>query len=110
MTTLDDQLRARLNITDEQLAAFCQKWKIVEFALFGSVLTDEFRPDSDVDVMVTFADDALWSLFDIVGMEDELSAVLKRKVEFAEKSAVEKSRNKYRRASILNSVRQIYAA
>ena len=51
-----------IDIPKETIAAFCQKWKIVEFSLFGSVLRDDFRPDSDVDVLVSFAPDAEWSL------------------------------------------------
>ena len=50
----------------------CRKWKVKEFALFGSVLREDFRPDSDVDVLVTFAPNEEWDLFDIVDMQDEL--------------------------------------
>ena len=42
----------------QQIAEFCQRWQVIEFALFGSVLRDDFRPDSDVDVMVQFHPDA----------------------------------------------------
>ena len=50
----------------------CQRWKITELALFGSVLRDDFRPDSDVDVLVDFAPDAELSFTHWLGMEEEL--------------------------------------
>ena len=52
----------KLSVSKETIAEFCRKWKIVEFALFGSVLRDDFRPDSDVDVLVTFSPDSDWEL------------------------------------------------
>lgn len=98
----------RIPIPHEQIAAFCQKWKITEFSLFGSVLRDDFHPDSDIDVLVTFAADAKWSLFDIVDMQDELHTVFGRDVDIVEKLAVERSRNYLRRRSILNSTYAVY--
>jgi len=52
----------KLVVPIDRIAEFCRRWKITELALFGSVLRDDFRPDSDVDVLVTFAPDAPWSL------------------------------------------------
>ena len=60
-----------IEIPKEKIADFCRKWKIVELSLFGSVLRDDFRPDSDVDILVTFSPDAEWSLLDHVAMEEE---------------------------------------
>ncbi|MCB9005620.1 MAG: nucleotidyltransferase domain-containing protein, partial [Ardenticatenaceae bacterium] len=51
-------------LSKEKLAAFCEKWQIIEFALFGSVIRNDFRPDSDVDALVTFDPAARWTLFD----------------------------------------------
>ena len=56
----------KIDIPAETLAAFCRRWRVAELALFGSVLRDDFQPDSDVDVLVTFADDARWSGWDVV--------------------------------------------
>jgi len=53
-------------VPEDAIATFCKKWQITEFALFGSILRDDFRPDSDVDVLVNFVAEAKWSLFDIV--------------------------------------------
>jgi predicted nucleotidyltransferase len=97
-------------IDQEQLAAFCRRWRITELSLFGSVLRDDFRPDSDVDVLVTFAPDAPWTLFDLVRVEDELAAMLGRKVDLVERPAVEKSRNYIRRRAILSLAQPVCVA
>jgi len=52
--------KIRIMVPKDRIAAFCQKWKITELALFGSVLREDFRPDSDVDVLVTFSSDSDW--------------------------------------------------
>ncbi|MCK4626896.1 MAG: nucleotidyltransferase family protein [Phycisphaerae bacterium] len=96
-----------IEIEKEKIAAFCRKWKIVEFSLFGSVLRDDFRPDSDVDVLVTFAEDAPWSLFDMVDMRDELKEIFGREVDFVEKEGL---RNPFRRHHILKHREVIHAA
>jgi predicted nucleotidyltransferase len=96
-----------IDIPKEQLRDFCRKWKVTEFALFGSVTRDDFRPDSDVDVMVRFAGDAQWSLFDIVTMENQLGEIFDRPVDLCEREAIEESRNRYRRESILSGAVQV---
>ena len=101
---------ARITLDQEKIAEFCQRWKIIEFALFGSVLRDDFRPDSDVDVLATFASDADWSLFDHVDMQEELSDLLGRKVDLVSRRAIERSDNWIRRKAILNTAEQIYVA
>jgi hypothetical protein len=93
-----------------RVEAFCRKWKITELALFGSVLRDDFRPDSDVDVLVSFAPDADWSLLDHMAMEEELAGILGRKVDLVSRRAVERSANRIRRQAILNSAEVVYAA
>jgi predicted nucleotidyltransferase len=105
-----ETLYPRIDIDREKLETFCQKWKITELSLFGSVLRDDFGPDSDVDVLVTFAPDAKWSLFDIVRAERELSQILGRRAEIGERIAIEKSENYIIRREILSSARRIYAA
>ena len=102
--------RASLDIPSDRIAAFCRKWKIAEFALFGSVLREDFRPDSDVDVLVTFARGARRQLADLMRMEDELGAILGRKVDLVERDAVERSENYIRRRHILRSAEPIYVA
>jgi uncharacterized protein len=103
-------MSARIPIDREKIAEFCRRWEITEFALFGSVLRDDFRPDSDVDVLVTFAPDAEWSLFDDVDMEEELSAIFGRKVDLVSRRAVERSDNWIRRKAILSTAEPVYVA
>ena len=91
------------------IADYCQRWRIAELALFGSVLRDDFRADSDVDVLVTFADDANWSLFDHLAMEDELSRLLGREVDLVSRRAIERSKNWVRKEAILSGAESIYA-
>jgi len=89
------------------IEAFCKKWQVVELALFGSILRDDFGPESDVDVLVSFAEDAGWSLADLVTMEDELEALFGREVEIVEKEVL---RNPFRRQAILAGKEVVYAA
>lgn len=99
-----------IEIPIDKITDFCQRWKITEFALFGSVLRDDFRPDSDIDVLVTFAPDAGWTLFNHVDMQDELETLFERKVDLVSKRGIERSRNYIRRKAILSSAQIIYAA
>lgn len=100
----------RIDVPAEPIAAFCKRWKIAELALFGSVVREDFRPDSDVDVLVTFTPDAKWSLFDHVDMEDELARILGRQVDLVSRRGIERSRNASRRRAILESARVVHAA
>ena len=102
--------RIQIDIPHEQVAEFCRRWKIAELSLFGSVLRDDFRNDSDVDVLVTWAPDARWSLLDFVRMEDELSEILNRKVDLVSRRGLEQSHNWLRRKIILDSAESYYAA
>jgi predicted nucleotidyltransferase len=102
--------RRNIDIPKEKIADFCKKWKIVELSLFGSVLRDDFRPDSDVDVLVTFGPGADWSLFDHVAMEEELSAIFGRKVDMVSRKAIERSENYIRRKAILETAHPYYVA
>ena len=100
----------QIDIPYDKIAEFCRKWKVVEFALFGSVLRDDFRPDSDVDVLVTFAPDSRRSLFDHVDMQDELGSILNRKVDLVNRRAIERSQNYIVRKEILRSARVLHVA
>ncbi len=100
----------QVDLPMDKIAEFCRRWQITEFALFGSVLRDDFRPDSDVDVLVTFASEAKWSLLDVVGMREELMVLFGRPVDFMDRPSIEQSYNYIRRNSILNSARAIYVA
>lgn len=100
-------MEPQIPIDREKIRIFCEKWKIKEFYLFGSVLRDDFGPDSDVDVCVRFEENSPWDLFDIVEMMDELEQFFCRKVDFLEADAI---RNPFRRKEIMQTRRLIYAA
>jgi len=93
-----------IEIDKSKLRDFCQRWKITEFALFGSAVRPEaFREDSDVDVLVTFAEDAEWGLFEHVHMQHELREMFGREVDLLTRRSVERSENRFRRRAILES-------
>ena len=96
-----------MKITGEKIQSFCRQWKVRELSLVGSALRDDFRADSDVDILVSFFEDAMWSLFDLVSMADELRLVFGRPVDLVEKEAL---RNPFRRQSILSTRKVIYEA
>ncbi len=99
-----------IDLPIERIKEFCDRWQITEFALFGSVLRDDFCPNSDIDVLVTFAPDAKRGLSETLQMRDELQALFDRKVDFIVKAAIERSENWLRRKNILESAQVIYAA
>lgn len=102
--------KRKISVSRKKIADFCRRWNVVEFSLFGSVLREDFHPDSDVDVLVRFAPDARISLFDLVDMQDELKDVFGRDVDLVEKEAILHSENYIRRKSILENAKVIYAA
>jgi len=99
-----------LKISRDKIAEFCRRWKVTELALFGSVLRDDFRPDSDIDVLVTFAPDSTRRFYDLIDMKEELESMLGRKVDLVEKRLVESSENYIRRRHILSHAETIYVA
>jgi len=99
-----------LGIEAEKIADFCRRWKISRLAVFGSMVREELRPDSDIDLLVTFRNDADWTMFDHFTMEEELSRLLGREVDLISMRAVEENPNPITRREILDSARQIYAA
>lgn len=106
----DDALLRRLGVDDEAISALCRKWGVAEFAVFGSVLNDDFGDKSDVDVLVSFDDATAPGLWDVMEMREELAAIFKRDVDLLERPVVRRSRNYIRRAHILSSARVLYAA
>ena len=95
----------RVPIDRSWIIDFCKKWKITRLALFGSVLRDDFRADSDVDVMVSFRPDSKWSLFDIVDMKLELECMFKRDVDIIEDGTI---RNPIKRRCIYENLEVVY--
>ncbi len=97
------------NAARDDIVAFCQRWGVAAFALFGSVLRPDFRDDSDIDVLLTFRQGVRYTLFDLVRMSDELETIFGRPVDVLDRQAVEQSQNYLRRDTILSSAKVIYA-
>src|SRR4030042_496311 len=98
---------AKIEIPYDKIQEFCRRWRIKEFAIFGSTLRDDFRPESDVDVLVTFQGGTPWGLFEIMEMIEELQKIFGRNVDLVEKEAL---RNPFRRHEILSQCQVVYAA
>lgn len=98
---------AGVPVPPRRVAAFCRRWGVREFSLFGSVLRNDFGPKSDVDVMVQFAKGSKVSLWDWPAMQEELAAIFGRRVDLLEKGTV---RNRLRKAAIEAERRVVYAA
>jgi predicted nucleotidyltransferase len=96
-----------IDVPRERIEEFCRKWHVTELALFGSVLRDDFRADSDVDVLVTFDPGVRPSLDDWLDMEDDLAASFGRRVDLVEKSRIE---NPFIRRHVLHHHEVLYAA
>jgi len=99
--------RKKFPLPRKKIAEFCKRWNITEFAVFGSVLREDFRPDSDIDVLISIDPDAQIGLFEIAQMQIELENLFKRPVDLVEKEGL---RNPYRRQEILSTAQVIYAA
>lgn len=100
-------MTTRIVIPIEKYAAFCQRNWIVRLALFGSVLRDDFSPESDVDVLVEFAPDARVGL-SFIKVQEELSEVLGWQVDLHTFQGVESNRNWLLREEILGSAEAVY--
>ena len=83
-----------LAVSDDRIADFCRRWKITEMSVFGSVVRADFRPDSDVDILVSFEPDAGWTLLDLVTIQEELAVLLGRPVDLIEGAALLGSRQR----------------
>ena len=101
-------LYQRLEIQPIQLQEICQQWKITELALFGSVLRDDFNSESDIDILVSFADGAKVTFFDLEAIEEQLSRLFNRSVDVVTKRAIEQSHNWIRQENILGNRQVIY--
>ncbi|HEY3398704.1 MAG TPA: nucleotidyltransferase family protein [Armatimonadota bacterium] len=98
--------RARIAIPSESIAEFCRRYHIRRLSLFGSVLREDFTPESDVDVLVEFEPEAHASLMTLVGMENELSDLLKRKVDLVTRKGL----SKYIRDEVFAEEEMVYVA
>lgn len=95
---------------EAEITAFCRKWNVSELQVFGSVTTDHFRPESDIDIMVDFPPGTRHTLIQLAQMEEELEGIFGRRIDLLTRQAVEQSRNYIRKRSILASLEKVYAA
>lgn len=105
--TAREIVQHRLGVEPERVDAFCRKWKIRELSLFGSALREDFRPDSDIDLLVVFEPPNPWTLWDFIDMREELEQMFGRPVDLLSKKGL---KNPFRRAEILRTQQVIYAA
>jgi predicted nucleotidyltransferase len=99
--------KLQIQIQQDKIDDFCLRWRISELALFGSVLRDDFRRDSDVDILVSFSEEAQWSLYEWVEMLEELERIFGRQVDLLSRRSL---RNPFRRHEILSTQEVLYAA
>jgi predicted nucleotidyltransferase len=96
-------------VDQKKLAAFCQRWKVIELAVFDSVMRTEEEAKEIVDVLVTFAPETHYTFGEFFRMEEELSTVFGKPVAVTTRGALEDDRNSLRRKAILESLQTIYA-
>ena len=92
----------------EEITSFCERWQVTQLDVFGSALREDFGPDSDVDLLVSFEESARHTLFDMVRMEEELKGIFGREVDLVSRRGIERSQNYLRRKAILESAEAIY--
>ena len=96
--------RQDVAISRDKIIAFCQRYPIRKLALFGSVLRDDFRSDSDIDVLVEFIPGSGITYLDMVTMQDELAAMLGRSVDLVTPEAL----SEYFRQHVLDTAETLY--
>jgi len=92
----------------QSVVDFCRRWDIVELAVFGSVLRDDFSVQSDIDLLLTFAEGTQGTLYDYVLMKDEMEKFLGREVDLINRKALERSKNRLRREEIEQTAKIVF--
>ena len=101
-----------IDLDSEPIRAFCRKWKIAELSVFGSILRDDFRPDSDIDFLAEFGQCEQvdeYDLFDDIHMRNELSDIMGRKVDLIDRSAIESCSNRFVKRELLSTAEPVNA-
>ena len=102
-------IRHGIEMDSEAIRAFCRKWKIKELSVFGSILRDDFRADSDVDFLADYEDDAEWDLFDHMDMEEELEGIIEHKADILDRPTMQNHDNWLLRKAIFSTEEKVYA-
>lgn len=98
----------KLQVNHESLARFCRARGIARLEVFGSALREDFRADSDVDLLATLRPEARPTLLDWADMQEKLAALFGRPVDLVSRRAIERSRNRHRRHAILSTATPFY--
>ena len=101
-------IQTRLGLSSQEIATICQQWGITKMALFGSILRDDFRADSDIDLLITFAPHARQGLLTLAKIKHELESRLNRSIDLVPEAAIQASDNWIRQREILSSAQTIY--
>lgn len=102
-------MKTAISLPKDQINAFCSRWHVAELSLFGSILREDFHPQSDIDILIAFQPESNWGLLEHVQMQQELQIILGRAVDLVSKRAIEQSSNWIRRQEILSTAQPIYA-
>jgi len=97
---------SRINVPERKIKEFCQRYQVRRMALFGSVLRDDFRPDSDIDILVVFDHSARTSFMTLGKMKRELSTLFQRPVDLIPQEGLKP----VIREAVLSSSQEVYAA
>jgi uncharacterized protein len=97
----------KVRFDHQKVAELCRRYGVAELALFGSVLGEDFRADSDVDVLISFSPDAHPSLLELIELREDLKDIFGREVDIVELAGL---RNPFRRRAILSTAEVLYAA
>ena len=106
---LDLEIESRLDLPLAKIIAFCQHWQISELAAYGSILREDFRPESEIDLLIQFTPQAAQGLLTLAKVKHALESYSNRNIHIAIKESVENSSNLFRRAENLNTAQVIYA-
>jgi predicted nucleotidyltransferase len=97
-------------LDSQEIQDFCRRWKIKGLSVFGSILRDDFGPESDVDFVVDYDEDADWDLFDAMSMQEELEAILGRSADLLDRKGIESSENRFLKHAILSTQVPVYGS
>src|SRR5438105_3764146 len=98
-----------IDLDSQAIRDFCNKWQIQELSVFGSILREEFRRNSDIDFLVAYEPEATWDLADVADMKVELARIVGRRVDLISRSAIERSDNRFVKKEILSTAERVYA-
>ena len=107
METMEKLQKNGIFFNYDTIVQLCKKYYITELSIFGSSIRDDFTQNSDVDILVSFDDNSIITLFDIMELEIELSKLFRKEVNIVEKKSL---KNPIRRNRIMSTREIIYAA